>query len=70
MYVERDQMCHDIYEPDLCPETQRLYLDAFGGAICDCPDGMYQGPGGHCYVLYDPAYCNQGTVLQFHEASK
>ncbi|KAF2353014.1 protein of unknown function DUF4789 [Trinorchestia longiramus] len=70
VYVERDQLCHDVNEHGICAESQRLFLDAFGRSVCDCPDGMYQGPDGQCFILYDPAYCAQGTVLQFHQASK
>ncbi|XP_018020244.1 uncharacterized protein LOC108676639 [Hyalella azteca] len=70
VYVERDELCHDVNEHGICAHSQRLYLDAFGKAVCDCPDGMYHGPGGRCYTLFDPAYCAHGTVLQFHQASK
>ncbi|CAL4096256.1 unnamed protein product [Meganyctiphanes norvegica] len=70
VYVEADQMCHDINEEGICPSTQRLFLKADGHAVCDCPDGMFQGPYGNCHFLYEPSYCYKGMVLQFDRPSK
>ena len=43
VFVEKDEMCHHVNEEGLCPRNQRLYLTASGHAVCDCPDGMFQG---------------------------
>ncbi|KAK8736282.1 hypothetical protein OTU49_004912 [Cherax quadricarinatus] len=70
VYIEADQMCHDINEADICPGNRRLYLTASGKAVCDCPEGMFPGPHDTCYFLYEPAYCQQGSVLQFDKTTK
>ncbi|XP_071552898.1 uncharacterized protein [Panulirus ornatus] len=70
VYVESDQMCHDVNEPGFCPGNRRLYLTASGNAVCDCPEGMFPGPHDNCYYLYEPAYCPQGSVLQFDKNTK
>lgn len=70
VYVEADQMCHDINEHGICPGNRRLYLTASGNAICDCPEGMFPGPQETCYFLHEPAYCYEGSVLQFDKATK
>lgn len=41
IYVETDQMCHDVNEPGICPGNRRLYLTAYGTAVCDCMEGTY-----------------------------
>ena len=41
VYVETDQLCHDVNEPGICPGNRRLYLTAYGTAVCDCPEGMF-----------------------------
>ncbi|XP_076062819.1 uncharacterized protein LOC143037966 [Oratosquilla oratoria] len=69
IYVEADQLCHDVNEPGLCPGDQRLFMTAAGYAVCDCPDGMVQDHYGNCHQLYDQAYCDRGLVLQFHKPS-
>nr|XP_045582251.1 uncharacterized protein LOC123745594 isoform X2 [Procambarus clarkii] len=70
VYTEADQMCHDVNEPGMCPGNRRLYLTASGKAVCDCPEGMFPGPQDTCYFLYEPAYCQQGSVLQFDKTTK
>ncbi|XP_045127132.1 uncharacterized protein LOC123513823 isoform X2 [Portunus trituberculatus] len=70
VYVETDQLCHDVNEPGICPGNRRLYLTAYGTAVCDCPEGMFPGPNDSCYFLYEKAYCNRGFVLQFDRNSK
>ncbi|XP_068212718.1 uncharacterized protein [Palaemon carinicauda] len=70
VYVEADEMCHDINEPGICPGNRRLYLTASGNAICDCPEGMFPGPRDTCYFLHEPAYCNKSSVLQFEKSTK
>ncbi|CAL4137012.1 unnamed protein product, partial [Meganyctiphanes norvegica] len=70
VYVESDQMCHDINEVGICPNNKRLYLNAAGHAVCDCPDGMFPGPNGMCHFLYEPSFCPEGSVLQFDRPTK
>ncbi|XP_050734572.1 uncharacterized protein LOC127007507 isoform X2 [Eriocheir sinensis] len=70
VYVETDQMCHDVNEPGICPGNRRLYLTAYGTAVCDCLEGMFPGPNDSCYFLYESAYCSAGSVLQFDRDSK
>ncbi|XP_066949467.1 uncharacterized protein [Macrobrachium rosenbergii] len=70
VYVEADEMCHDINEPGICPGNRRLYLTASGNAVCDCPEGMFPGPQDTCYFLHEPAYCLKGSVLQFDKPTK
>ncbi|KAK7069852.1 hypothetical protein SK128_026229 [Halocaridina rubra] len=70
VYVESDQMCHDINEPGICPGNRRLYLTASGNAVCDCPEGMFPGPQDICYYLHESAYCYKDSVLQFNKPSK
>ncbi|KAG7173879.1 hypothetical protein Hamer_G020027 [Homarus americanus] len=70
VYVEADQMCHDVNEPGICPGNRRLYLTAAGNAVCDCPEGMFPGPSDTCYFLYEPGYCQQGSVVMFDKYTK
>ncbi|KAG0722257.1 hypothetical protein GWK47_044843 [Chionoecetes opilio] len=70
IYVETDQMCHDVNELGICPGNRRLYLTAYGTAVCDCPEGMFPGPNDSCYSLYEKAYCSTGSVLQFEHTTK
>lgn len=70
VYVQKDQLCHDVNEPNLCPGNRRLYLTASGMAVCDCPEGMFPGPDDQCYYLYEQAFCSEGNVLQFDNETK
>ncbi|XP_042872652.1 uncharacterized protein LOC122253532 [Penaeus japonicus] len=70
VYVQEDQLCHDLNEPNLCPGNRRLYLTASGMAVCDCPEGMFPGPDEQCYYLYERAFCYMGNVMQFDKESK
>ena len=44
MFVGRDGLCHDIYDPNECSGGRRLFYSAFGDPVCDCPLGQYPFP--------------------------
>ncbi|XP_047498048.1 uncharacterized protein LOC125045047 [Penaeus chinensis] len=70
VYVQEDQLCHNLNEPDLCPGNRRLYVTASGMAVCDCPEGTFPGPDDQCYYLYEQAFCYKGNVMQFDNETK
>ena len=44
VFIGRDGLCHDIYDPLECRGGRRLYYTAFGDPICDCPIGQFPFP--------------------------
>ena len=54
VFVGRDGLCHDIYDPIDCRGGRRLYYTAYGDPICDCPIGQYPfpGPDDDCFSIF------------------
>ncbi|CAL4064858.1 unnamed protein product, partial [Meganyctiphanes norvegica] len=42
VFLFGDQMCHDPWEPGICPPGRVLSTTAYGTPVCGCPDGTYE----------------------------
>ncbi|XP_032793319.2 uncharacterized protein LOC116930070 [Daphnia magna] len=70
VFVVRDGLCHDIYDPIECQGGRRLYYSPYGDPICDCPIGHYPfpNPQDDCVPLFTQGPCPYRYVLTIDSA--
>lgn len=68
--MERDGLCHDIYDPGECSGGRRLFYSAFGDPVCDCPLGQYPFPSttSGCVTLFQQGI-TRGLYIRYKSLS-
>ncbi|CAL4118003.1 unnamed protein product, partial [Meganyctiphanes norvegica] len=75
VFLFGDQMCHDPWEPGICPPGRVLSTTAYGTPVCGCPDGTYESDDDLDDDVCEPILseilsCPKGQIFWFQEFSK